>query len=74
MKVIFPTRKGPDCSGPLTARSQRGAPHHVVLLHLSEQCNHPDLAMEAAELALESAGRDAQVHIAPRRMPHPAFS
>jgi phosphoribosyl 1,2-cyclic phosphodiesterase len=56
--------QGAELLRAVLARSHHGAPRHVVLLHLSEQCNHPDLAMEAAQLALESAGRDAQVHIA----------
>ncbi len=34
------------------SRSHEGAPRHVVLLHLSEQCNQPELALEAARAAI----------------------
>jgi phosphoribosyl 1,2-cyclic phosphodiesterase len=45
-------------------RSQDRAPRHVVLLHLSEQCNHPELALEAAREALRTAGSHADIHAA----------
>jgi phosphoribosyl 1,2-cyclic phosphodiesterase len=46
------------------ARSGSGALRHVVLLHLSEQCNQPHLAIKAAGDAINSAGRLSQVHAA----------
>jgi len=46
------------------ARSRDRSPRHVVLLHLSEQCNQPDLALRAAQAALDAAGRQADVHAA----------
>ena len=36
----------------------------MVLLHLSEQCNQPNLAIQAAGEAIHSSGRLAQVHAA----------
>lgn len=54
-------------------RSHEGAPRHVVLLHLSEQCNQPDLALQAAREALQTAGRDAQVHIARQGLASPSI-
>jgi phosphoribosyl 1,2-cyclic phosphodiesterase len=42
-------------------RSERGAVRHVVLLHLSEQCNRPELALEAAQGAVRASGRRAEV-------------
>jgi phosphoribosyl 1,2-cyclic phosphodiesterase len=46
------------------ARSRDRLPRHVVLLHLSEQCNEPDLALKAAHDAVRAAGRQAEVHAA----------
>jgi phosphoribosyl 1,2-cyclic phosphodiesterase len=45
-------------------RSHDWAPRHVVLLHLSEQCNQPELAVQTAVGALRAAGRQADVHAA----------
>jgi phosphoribosyl 1,2-cyclic phosphodiesterase len=45
-------------------RSCDRAPRHVVLLHLSEQCNHPELALAAAREALRAAGKEAEIHAA----------
>jgi phosphoribosyl 1,2-cyclic phosphodiesterase len=57
----------------ILARSTQGAPRHVVLLHLSEQCNRPELALQAALETLEAAGRDAQVHIARHAIASPSI-
>jgi phosphoribosyl 1,2-cyclic phosphodiesterase len=46
------------------ARSRPGSVRTVVLLHLSEQCNRPELAVEAADGALRAAGRRAAVLVA----------
>jgi phosphoribosyl 1,2-cyclic phosphodiesterase len=51
--------------------SARSRVRQVVLLHLSEQCNRPDLALAAASAALRQAGRRAAVHAASQRDPHP---
>ena len=38
-------------------RSEPGAVRHVVLLHLSQQCNLPNLALRTARAAIRGAGR-----------------
>ncbi len=48
----------------ILTRSRDRSPRHLVLLHLSEQCNQPDLALRAAQGALSAAGRQADVHAA----------
>ena len=55
------------------SRSNHGAPRHVVLLHLSEQCNQPDLALQAARDGLLAAGREAQVHLARQTLASPSI-
>jgi phosphoribosyl 1,2-cyclic phosphodiesterase len=45
-------------------RSRDRAPRHVVLLHISEQCNQPELALEAAREVLRTAGTRADIHAA----------
>jgi phosphoribosyl 1,2-cyclic phosphodiesterase len=44
-------------------RSKPGPLRHVVLLHMSEQCNRPDLALEAAHAAVRASGRRAEVMV-----------
>jgi phosphoribosyl 1,2-cyclic phosphodiesterase len=50
-------------------RSSRAAVRHLVLLHLSQQCNEPTLAVQAARAALR--GRRAAVHAARQAPAHP---
>lgn len=45
-------------------RSRSGAVRHVVLLHLSQQCNRPDLALGTARAAIRRAGRRVMLHAA----------
>jgi phosphoribosyl 1,2-cyclic phosphodiesterase len=45
-------------------RSKRSDVRHIVLLHLSEECNRPELALRAAHKAVRSAGGRAQVVVA----------
>jgi phosphoribosyl 1,2-cyclic phosphodiesterase len=52
-------------------RSRRGALQHLVLLHLSQQCNQPELAIEAAQSAVRHAGRRVNVHAAQQSPAHP---
>jgi phosphoribosyl 1,2-cyclic phosphodiesterase len=52
-------------------RSRGRAPRHVVLLHLSEQCNHPELAIEAARQALRAASERPELHAARQSAPFP---
>ncbi len=55
------------------SRSHEGAPRHVVLLHLSDQCNQPELAMETARAAIQTSGREAQVHLARQTLASPSI-
>lgn len=45
-------------------RSGTGSVRHVVLLHLSDQCNRPGLAVREARAAIRATGRRAAVHAA----------
>ncbi len=57
------------------ARSGRNAVQHLVLLHLSGQCNHPSLAIGAASSAVQETGRKNRVvvHAASQHVSHPNF-
>lgn len=52
-------------------RSSGGSLRHVVLLHLSEECNRPELAYGAAREAVRSAGRRVTIHTAQQRAAFP---
>ncbi len=56
--------QGAELIRAVLARSRPGTVRYVVLLHLSEQCNQPHLAIQAAGEAIQAAGRSAQVHAA----------
>jgi phosphoribosyl 1,2-cyclic phosphodiesterase len=47
-------------------RSPGRAPRNVVLLHLSRQCNRPELALSVARTAVRGTGRRIRFHIAPQ--------
>ena len=64
-------RQGAELVQAVLARSGVGALRHVVLLHLSEQCNQPELAIQAAGAAIRAAGR---LRASPRRAAEPSFS
>jgi phosphoribosyl 1,2-cyclic phosphodiesterase len=64
-------RQGAELVAAVLARSGRGALRHLVLLHLSEQCNQPGLALEAARNALGAASRRVVVHAAQQNPAHP---
>jgi phosphoribosyl 1,2-cyclic phosphodiesterase len=51
-----------DQSGP-------GAVTQVVMLHLSEHCNRPDLAVKVAKEALRQRDRRARIHTASQTLP-----
>jgi phosphoribosyl 1,2-cyclic phosphodiesterase len=57
-------RQGAELVQAVLARSRDGALKHLVLLHLSEQCNQPELAVQVAGDAIQAAGRRAEVHAA----------
>jgi phosphoribosyl 1,2-cyclic phosphodiesterase len=52
-------------------RSRGANLRHVVLLHLSEQCNLPDLAVQVARDAIEPFARHIKVHAARQNPAHP---
>jgi phosphoribosyl 1,2-cyclic phosphodiesterase len=52
-------------------RSRRGALQHLVLLHLSQQCNEPGLAIAAARSAVRGVGGRVVVHAAQQAPAHP---
>jgi len=52
-------------------RSILGGLKHVVLLHLSDQCNRPDLAIKEARSAIQSSGRRIMVHAAEQGLASP---
>jgi hypothetical protein len=63
--------QGADLVAAVAERSGRGALRHVVLLHLSEECNRPELAVRRAREALRRTGRRATVHAATQEVAHP---
>jgi ribonuclease BN (tRNA processing enzyme) len=52
-------------------RSRPEATRHVVLLHLSQQCNKPHLALRTAREAVKATGRRIVVHAAKQGSAHP---
>jgi phosphoribosyl 1,2-cyclic phosphodiesterase len=64
-------RQGAELVEAVLHRSRRGAMKHLVLLHLSRQCNEPGLAIEAARSAVRAAGRRVVVHAARQDPAHP---
>jgi phosphoribosyl 1,2-cyclic phosphodiesterase len=64
-------RQGAELVGAVLARSRRGAVRYLVLLHLSQQCNRPGLALDAARTVIRAAGRRVAVHAARQCPAHP---
>jgi phosphoribosyl 1,2-cyclic phosphodiesterase len=62
-------RQARDLLAKILGESLHASPRHVVPLHLSRQCNRPNLARAAANDALADAGRTADVAIAPQDEP-----
>lgn len=56
--------QGADLLLAVLDRSRRGAVRHAVLLHLSQQCNDPTLALSVARAALRGTGRRTTLHAA----------
>jgi hypothetical protein len=48
-------------------------PRQIVQLHLSRQCNLPQLALEAAQSVLDELGLAIPIHTAAQHAPSPAF-
>ncbi len=65
--------QGAELLAAVLKRSRTGTVRDVVLLHLSEQCNQPDLAIRAAQEALRAAGRQSKVHAAEQSVPFPSL-
>ena len=60
-----------DLVSTVLGESMPGSVRHVVLLHLSQHCNCPDLARTVARTAVRSTGRAAKVHVASQWTPFP---
>jgi hypothetical protein len=52
-------------------RSSRDRVCHLVLLHLSEQCNRPELAIHEAREVVQDTGRRILIHAARQSPAHP---
>jgi phosphoribosyl 1,2-cyclic phosphodiesterase len=63
-----------QAAGRVTAvlgRSRPGSVKNLILLHLSDDCNDPALAMKQAKLAVKNAGRRATIHAASQLEAYP---
>jgi phosphoribosyl 1,2-cyclic phosphodiesterase len=52
-------------------RSSRSSVRNLVLLHLSDQCNRPKLALEVARQAVRDSGRRVAIHAASQAQAYP---
>lgn len=64
-------QQGADLVRLALTESRPGVRRHVVLVHLSEDCNRPELAVTAALAAVRSSGRTASVYAALQEPAHP---
>ena len=64
-------KQGAELVQSILKRSSRDRVAHLVLLHLSEQCNRPDLAIHEAREAVETTGRKVLIHAARQAPAHP---
>lgn len=64
-------RQGAELVAEVLRRSRGAALRHLVLLHLSRQCNRPGLAIDAARAVVREAGRRVVVHAARQEPAHP---
>jgi phosphoribosyl 1,2-cyclic phosphodiesterase len=64
-------RQGAELVQSVLKRSQGSSLRHVVLLHLSEECNEPALALDVAREAIEPLARHVEVHAARQCPAHP---
>jgi phosphoribosyl 1,2-cyclic phosphodiesterase len=67
-------RQGAELVRSVLQRSSRERIQHLVLLHLSEQCNRPELAVGEAEQAVRHCGRRIAVHAARQSPAHPVLN
>ncbi len=56
--------QGADLLSRLLEQTRPGCLRHVVLLHLSQECNRPEIALAAARAAVRGSGRRVTVHVA----------
>lgn len=56
--------QGAEFVSAVLERSAPGSIRHLVLLHLSQQCNDPTLALSTARAAVRASGRRVAVHAA----------
>ncbi len=56
--------EGAELLSAVYSRSRPGTIRNVVLLHLSDRCNRPELAIGAARVSARSAGRRSGIHVA----------
>jgi phosphoribosyl 1,2-cyclic phosphodiesterase len=63
--------QGADFVAAVLARSRPGTVRHLVLLHLSQQCNLPHLALAVARAAIRGTGRRVALHAAEQATAHP---
>lgn len=63
--------QGADFVAAVLARSRPGTLRHLVLLHLSGQCNLPHLALDVARAAIRGTGRRVSLHAATQAAAHP---
>lgn len=64
-------RQGADLVSSILARSRRDRVSHLVLLHLSDQCNRPEIALREAGEAVRESGRQVLIHAARQSPAHP---
>ncbi|WP_165225801.1 MBL fold metallo-hydrolase [Aquisphaera insulae] len=64
-------RQGAELVRAVLHRSSRDRVRHLVLLHLSQQCNRPELAIHEAREAVEETGRRILIHAARQSPAHP---
>ena len=64
-------RQAANLVSAVLGRSGPGTVRDVVLLHLSDQCNRPKLAIESARRAVRESGRRAAVHAARQMAAYP---
>lgn len=64
-------QQGADFVTAVLGRSQAGSIRHLVLLHLSQQCNKPALALRTAREAVRAQGRRITVHAAAQAIASP---
>ncbi|WP_165065236.1 MBL fold metallo-hydrolase [Paludisphaera rhizosphaerae] len=67
-------RQAADLVAAILSRSRRDRIAHLVLLHLSDQCNRPEIALREAGEAVRESGRQVFIHAARQSPAHPDLS